>query len=409
MRREGRFPCVDEQRRSRPTAGPTNAPRLLDARPLLLLPHPRRHGAAGTPAGSAPESPASPLKFYGDFLMAQPPQALVAQALADLRLLQFSPAAPEDWAFERRARAAAAGHPPTSPASQRAHGQRGRRLLLRSVGTAPFHAPTARTGSRSFFASPGSAASGHAPFSGSVDRVFSVWRSDYADYRRACRRAPPGQAGELLGGVSAVRASEESETEGGPSSSAAQVDGERAGHHLRNAGDGATDAEAGGERRRRPRAPRDDPGPAGAGGSRSSRACARRVLRRCSQSSCRHQSPPLTSLPLFHCGPLPGGTQVAQLQAEVVQANEVGGATTLGAPSDDSAGARGVAVAAIVLSAVSMLVASVGFAAAWHVFSAQRRAATESAAAAAGGGAGGTLNPLEQGGKGSQNHCLLFW
>lgn len=99
--------------------------------PLSLL-----FRSAGTPAGAAAESPASPLKFYGDFLMAQPPQGLIAQALEDLKQVKFAPGAPEEWAFE------------------------------------------------SYFAAPGSPASGYLPYAGSGDRVFSAWRNDQSDYSR---------------------------------------------------------------------------------------------------------------------------------------------------------------------------------------------------------------------------------
>ena len=66
---------------------------------------------AGTPAGSSAESPASPLKFYNELLMAQPPQAIITQALADLQQVQFAAAAPTDWGT-CRARPAPASHPP---------------------------------------------------------------------------------------------------------------------------------------------------------------------------------------------------------------------------------------------------------------------------------------------------------
>ena len=52
---------------------------------------------AGTPAGSAAETPASPLKFYSELLMSQPPQAIITQALADLQQVQFAASAPTDW------------------------------------------------------------------------------------------------------------------------------------------------------------------------------------------------------------------------------------------------------------------------------------------------------------------------
>ena len=90
---------------------------------------------AGTPAGSNPENPASPLKFYQELVMSQPPQSIITQALTDIANIQFSSSAPTDWGFE------------------------------------------------SFYASPGSSTNGYIQYQGFGDRVFSVWRSDYADYK----------------------------------------------------------------------------------------------------------------------------------------------------------------------------------------------------------------------------------
>jgi len=90
---------------------------------------------AGTPAGSAAETPASPLKFYKQMLMAQPPATVIQQVLTDLRQVQFSPSAPVDWGFE------------------------------------------------TYYLAPGSSSNGYQQYNGFGDRLFSVWRNDYSDYK----------------------------------------------------------------------------------------------------------------------------------------------------------------------------------------------------------------------------------
>ena len=102
---------------------------------------------AGTPVDyvTTPETPTSPLKFYGDLLMAQPPSSVITQALADMQQITFSASALQDWGFESYW--TASGNPVSSASSS---------------GT-----PTA----------------GYIQFQGFGDRIFSVWRSDYFDYK----------------------------------------------------------------------------------------------------------------------------------------------------------------------------------------------------------------------------------
>ena len=100
---------------------------------------------AGTPAQLAAESPASPLKFYAELLMSQPPNAVKAQALADMATIQFAPSAPNDWGFE---------------------------TFYASAGSC---ANPAGCG--------GSSTNGYNQYNGFGDRMFSVWRSDYQDYK----------------------------------------------------------------------------------------------------------------------------------------------------------------------------------------------------------------------------------
>ena len=102
---------------------------------------------AGTPVDymTTPEMPTSPLKFYGDLLMAQPPSSVITQALADLKQITFSSSAPQDWGFESYW--TASGNP---------------------VATA---------------SSSGTPTGGYIQFQGFGDRIFSVWRSDYFDYK----------------------------------------------------------------------------------------------------------------------------------------------------------------------------------------------------------------------------------
>jgi hypothetical protein len=102
---------------------------------------------AGTPTDFAttPETPTSPIKFYGDLIMAQPPSAVITQALSDISLIQFSASAPQDWGFESYW--TKSGNP---------------------VATA---------------SSTGTPTGGYIQYQGFGDRIFSVWRSDYFDYK----------------------------------------------------------------------------------------------------------------------------------------------------------------------------------------------------------------------------------
>ena len=108
---------------------------------------------AGLPAGTTSDAPmpTSPIKFYGELLMSQPPLTIITQALSDMQQIIFSPSAPTDWQFE--------GYYAPSALASQAVPQYGYQSSLFTYSASSVSDP------------------------GQNDRVFSVWRSDFADYR----------------------------------------------------------------------------------------------------------------------------------------------------------------------------------------------------------------------------------